>query len=288
MSEVIIVGCGYLGQKVALKHLDQGDRVEGVVKSDASRRRLVDMGVDAVSVDLDQPLERELPLFTGKRLYYFAPPLAVGEKDPRVERLIGAFEFHGHPIRVVYISTTGVYGNCAGAWINENRPIAPKASRAKRRAAAESAWRNWCEKEGAELVVLRVAGIYGPDRLPLKRLKEGLPLLREQEAPFTNRIHVDDLVNVCIAAMERGQPGGIYNVSDGHPSTMVDYFCQIADMAGLPHPPLVNREEAERMLSKGMLSYMDESRRLNNTKMLRELQLTLDYPTLAEGLKSCF
>jgi nucleoside-diphosphate-sugar epimerase len=151
----------------------------------------------------------------------------------------------------------------------------------------ESRLREWRERSGGELVILRVAGIYGPGKLPLERLRQGLPLIRESEAPFSNRIHVADLVRVCVAAMERGGDGEIYNVSDGHPTTMTDYFNRLADTVGLPRPPLISLAEGEQQLSAGMMSYMRESRRLDNRKMLRELGVKLQYPTLAQGLPVC-
>ena len=137
-------------------------------------------------------------------------------------------------------------------------------------------------------VILRVAGIYGPGRLPLERLRRRLPLVAEREAPFTKRIHVDDLVDVAVTAMERAPDGAIYNACDGHPTTMNDYFNRVADLAGLARPPVVPLAEAPEALSAGMLSYMQESRRLSNRRLLDELGITLTYPILSEGLASCF
>jgi len=187
---------------------------------------------------------------------------------------------------VVYISTTGVYGDCGGAWVDESRPVNPLAPRAKRRWDAECAWQAWRKASGRELVILRVPGIYGPDRLPLERLRAGLPLVRESEAPYTNRIHADDLAEVCVAAMRRGHDGEVYNACDGHPGTMTDYFNRIADLAGLPRPPQIPLAEATERLSEGMLSYLRESRRLDNRKMREELGVTLRYPSLEQGLAS--
>ena len=129
-----------------------------------------------------------------------------------------------------------------------------------------------------------MGGIYGPGRLPLERLRQRRPLLRDSDAPYSNRIHIDDLAAVCAAAMARARPGALFNVSDGHPTTMVDYFNRLADLSGLPRPPLIGRDEADRHLSPGMRRYMSESRRLSNQRMLSELGVTLRYPTLDEGL----
>ena len=131
-------------------------------------------------------------------------------------------------------------------------------------------------------------GIYGPGKLPLARLEKGLPVLREADAPWTNRIHADDLADICIAAMQADSPDIVYNVSDGHPSNMTDYFFRVADAAGLPRPPEVGREEAARVLSPGMLSFLNDSRRMDNSRLLEELGITLQYPDLDAGLASCF
>lgn len=133
-------------------------------------------------------------------------------------------------------------------------------------------------------MILRVAGIYGPGKLPLERLRKRLPMVREEEAPYTNRIHIDDLVQVSLAAMTQGGNGEVYNVSDGHPGNMADYFNRIADRTGLPRPPSISLAEVEGRLSAGMLSYMRESRRLDNRKMLRELGVVLHHKDLESGL----
>jgi nucleoside-diphosphate-sugar epimerase len=162
------------------------------------------------------------------------------------------------------------------------------ADRSLRRWDAEETLRAWSREAGAELVILRVAGIYGPGRLPLERIRQGLPLAREEDSPWSNRIHADDLVAACVAAMARGEPGRVYNVCDGHPSTMTDYFLRVADAAGLPRPPLVSISEAAGVLSPGMMSYLAESRRLSNRRLREELGVNLSHPDLAQGLKSCF
>jgi len=158
------------------------------------------------------------------------------------------------------------------------------ADRARRRWDAEQVLRAWSRGSGSELVILRVAGIYGPGRLPLERIRRGLPLVREEESPYSNRMHADDVVAACVAAMERGAAGEVYNVADGHPSTMTDYFFRLADAAGLPRPPVLTLEKAAEVLSQGMMSYMHESRRLSNRRIREELGVNLRYPYLAEGL----
>jgi nucleoside-diphosphate-sugar epimerase len=202
--------------------------------------------------------------------------------------VLAALERDGLPARIVYISTSAVYGDCDGAWIDETAPLRPDTTRGWRRLDAERQLLAWSERTGVPVVILRVPGIYGPGRLPLERLRKGLPLPREDQCPYTNRIHADDLAAICLAAMARGAPGAAYNVSDGHRSNMVDYFNRIADRARLPRPPTLERAEAERQLTPGMLGYMRESKRLKNERMLRELGVELQYPDLEAGLDSCF
>ncbi len=286
MSELVF-GCGYLGRRVATHLLKEDRQVVGLVRSTASKGLLDDLGIAHMLADLDQDILPELPL-SNAELFYFIPPPKSGEIDTRVRRLISEFERQGHPRRIVYLSTTGVYGDCNGEWVTEEHPTNPVVPRAKRRWDAECSLRDWRDRSGTELVILRVSGIYGPGKLPLERLRNGLPLVRAEESPWTNRIHIDDLVQVCIAAMERGRDGAIYNVSDGTPGHMIDYFTRIAELAGLPPPPAITLSGAEEQLSAGMLSYMHESRRLDNSKLRDELGITLIHPSMESGLSSCF
>jgi nucleoside-diphosphate-sugar epimerase len=283
---VLIVGCGYVGRHVADRHLARGEPVIGVVRSDSSAQALVEAGIAPIRADLDAD-RLELPT-QGAGVYYFAPPPDTGTTDPRLARFLASLAATSQPRRIVYIGTTGVYGDCGGAWVDESRPPNPSVDRARRRWDAECRLRGWAEATGGELVILRVAGIYGPGRLPLERLRRGLPMVAEDEAPWTNRIQVDDLAAVCVAAMDRAPAGAVYNVSDGNPGNMADYFNRVADLAGLPWPPVVRLAEAGGRLSEGLLSYLRESRRLDSRRMLAELGVTLRYPTLAEGLPACF
>ncbi len=284
---VLIFGCGYLGRAIATQERDGGGQVIGVVRTAASEQLLQGLGIAALTADLDVADLPELPL-RNATIFYFIPPPKTGDVDTRVRKLISEFECRGHPKRIVYLSTTGVYGDCDGDWVTEERQVNPTVSRAKRRWDAECSFQDWRSKTGGELVILRVAGIYGPDKLPLDRLRKGLPLVRAEESPWTNRVHIDDLVQVCLAAMERGRNGEVYNVSDGSPGTMIDYFSRIADLAGLPPPPVISLKQAEQQLSAGMLSYMHESRRLDNSKIKDELGVTLKYPSMDLGLPACF
>jgi nucleoside-diphosphate-sugar epimerase len=198
--------------------------------------------------------------------------------------VLKAFERTALPRRIVLISTTGIYGNCQGEWVDETRPPNPQADRAHRRLDAETTLRAWCEQRGVEWMILRVPGIYGPARLPEQRLREAKPVLREQDAPYSNRVHVDDLVSACLAAARHSPAQRIYNISDGHPTTMTDYFNRVAEALGLPRPPELTPEQAKHALSDGMLSYLAESKRLDNRRMREELGVVPRYPDLDAGL----
>jgi nucleoside-diphosphate-sugar epimerase len=284
---MVILGCGYVGRRVARLYLDRGEQVVGVVRTTDSAAALERAGISARVCDLATGSLADLPLGE-ERLFHFAPPPTRGVEDLHTRRLVASFERGPHPRRLVYISTTGVYGDCGGAWVDETWPPAPAVDRARRRWDAEQTLRRWSQERGVELVLLRVAGIYGPGRLPLERIRLGLPLVREQDAPYSNRVHVDDLAAACVAAMERGMSGAVYNVCDGHPTTMTDYFFQVADAAGLPRPPVLSLDEAAGELSEGMMSYMRESRRLGNRRMREDLGVEPRYPDLRAGLRDCF
>jgi len=279
----MILGCGYVGRRLAEAYRARGVSLLCLVRSEESRAGLVEAGFDALQMDLDLPPFPGLSTASAD-LFYLAPPPGEGVRDTRLRALLEQLDQGVAPRRIVYIGTTGVYGDCAGGWVDESSPVAAEAHRAVRRLDAEQALAEWAERGLGEFVILRVPGIYGPGRLPLERIRKGLPLLRPEDAPYTNRIHVDDLVQACMLAMERGVPAEVYNVADGHPSPMADYFCRIADLAGLPRPPLVGLAEAQRALTPGMLSYQRESRRIRNRKLVEELGVVLRYPSLAEGL----
>lgn len=286
MTDPLIIGCGYVGTRLARQYLGQGDIPQGVVATEQSRLRLDAAGIVGRRLNIDSDDLGALQA-KGVRLFLMAPPTAAGATDTRTRRLVEAFLRHGQPRRILYISTTGVYGDCGGDWVDETRPARPAVDRARRRWDAEQVLRGWSLASGAELIILRVAGIYGPGKLPLERIRRRLPLVRPEDAPWSNRIHVDDLVSACIAAMERGRDGAVYNVCDGHPSTMTDYFFRVADAVGLERPPVIPLAEAEARLSAGMMSYMRESRRLSNRKMCEDLGIELRFPTLTAGLTDC-
>jgi nucleoside-diphosphate-sugar epimerase len=284
---VFIAGCGDVGVRVAKLWAARGAATAALARSGESAARLARLGIVPVRGDLDDPATlRGLPL-RGAFLYYLAPPPESGEEDPRARAFLAALPPGEEPAKAVYLSTTAVYGDNRGAWVTEETPAVPATARGKRRLDAERAVLGWGRERGVPVVILRVSGIYGPGRLPVEAVRRGAPVVREGEAPWTNRIHADDLAAVCVAAMERGRDGALYNVADGSPGTITQYYNAVADLLGLPRPPAVSMEEARRVMSPGMLSYLSESRRLDARRMREELGVTLRYPGLAAGLPSC-
>lgn len=279
-----IIGCGDIGRRVA--KLYQNKTIYGIVSSTQSVDKCELLSIKSERLDLDSDYSLEETKFTESSIYYFTPPQPAGVEDSRLKHFLQSLDnIKTTPKRFVLISTTGVYGDSAGKWIDENTPINPQADRAIRRASAEQILQSWADKNNCETMILRVPGIYAEDRLPLERLKKGLPIVNADEAGFTNRIHADDLANACKAAMECDSHNHIINVTDGNPSTMTDYFNHVADYAKLPRPPQISLQEAEQTLSTGMVSYLKESRRIRNEKMLDVLDIKLEYPNLASSLK---
>jgi nucleoside-diphosphate-sugar epimerase len=283
-----VVGCGYLGRRLVPRLREGGWEIGALARGGTSAETLEGLGLRIFRGDLDDPGSLAGVPVGGAVLFHFAPPPRSGDADARTRGLLGAIAPGEEPSRIVYVSTSGVYGDCGGAWVDEDRPPNPTTPRAKRRRDAEEALLGFMAERGTPVVILRVPGIYGPGKLPLDRVRAGTPVVRRDECPFTNRIHVDDLASACLAAAQRGRPGAAYNVSDGSPGTMADYFAAIADRMGLPRPPQVTLDEATRLLSPGMLSFLSESRRLDTRRMREELGVEPRYPTLQEGLDQCF
>lgn len=281
-QNVWIMGCGDIGRRVARLYQNEGTKAIGWVRSEESLQLGLEQGIAMRQGDVDRGCF--FPIFTLDEalVYWFMPPRPQGDIDERLRRFLKGAD--AAPQRIVLISTTGVYGDCEGRWIDENEPLKPLAARAKRRADAEAAVQEWADRFGGEVVILRVPGIYALERLPLARLQRGEAVLSADVAPWTNRIHADDLAMIAKRAMEVAPAGAIYNATDGHPSTMTDYFNWVADYAGLPRPPQVDRDTAQATLSQGMLSYLQESRRIRNDKLLKELEINLQYPSLQHAL----
>ncbi len=282
-QQILIVGFGDVGERVARLEVTAGHRVTALARRPDKTGAVGELGLAALAVDLDQA--DGLPPLEADRIYYFAPPPGTGQRDSRMTHFLAALG--GGPKRLVYISTSGVYGDCQGRLVDEDAPLQPGNDRSRRRLDAERQLCDWAQTGGHELVILRVGGIYSANRLPVERLRRGMKILRLEEAPPSNRIHADDLAAICVAAMARGRSGEVYNVSDGHPSTMSDYFLQVAAALHLPPPQQISWQQAQAELSEAMLSYLREGKLLDNGKMLRELAVELRYPDLKTGLAAC-
>ncbi len=220
---------------------------------------------------------------------HLAPPPNTGMHDTRTRNLLSALSRcqvrrRSLPKRLVYISTSGVYGDCGGAWVSETHPRNSTSPRSKRRVDAEYRIRNWARRNHVNASILRVPGIYAADRLPLSRLQQGTPGIIESEDSYSNHIHADDLARISVAALQRGKSCRVYHASDDSQLKMGEYFDSVADAFGLPRVPRVSRAEAQSLLSKMMLSFMNESRRLTNRRMKRELKVNLSYPTVGDML----
>ncbi|HJY79189.1 MAG TPA: NAD-dependent epimerase/dehydratase family protein [Burkholderiales bacterium] len=240
-------------------------------------------------VDLDRPETLTLApsAAPAQALLHCAPPPDHGAADTRTANLLAALE-KGRilPARMVYVSTSGVYGDCAGARVDESRAPAPQTERARRRLHAERQLAEWAGSRGSALVVLRVPGIYAADRLPLERLRARTPVLRSEDDVYTSHIHAEDLAAIICRALDDDAPEGVYNAADDTEMKMGDWFDLVADLHALPRPPRVSRELARDAIPPALYSFMGESRRLDNTRLKSVLGMRLRYPTVHEGLRN--
>lgn len=287
MATTLVIGCGYIGKRIARLALERNDTVAVLVRDPEKGTEMEHAGAQVFSGNLDRPDSFPPLPTTGATVHYLVPPIGGGSIDTRVRIFCASIQRGQEPAKVIYMSTSGVYGDCGGAVVSEDSPANPQTSRARRRLDAENYLLSWGRETGVAVVILRVPGIYGPGRVPLAQIESGNPVLRENESPLTNRIHADDLAQVCLAAAERGGSGDIFNVGDGQCSTMTGYFNAVADEFGLMRPSQVSREVAPQLMNPLILSYFSESRCLDTTKMRKKLGVTLRYPTLEEGLKAC-
>lgn len=286
MKRVLIIGCGNVASR-ALPWLRRRFRVYALARRPDGDAALRAAGVVPVRADLDD--RRSLMRLAGlaDTVLHFAPPPAQGAEDPRTKRLLAALGAGASlPQRLVYISTTGVYGDCGGAWVAETRATAARNPRARRRVDAERQLRAFGRRQRVRISVLRAPGIYGADRLPLERLRRGDPVLEGADDVYTNHIHGDDLATAACLAMFRALPGRVYNASDDSELKMGDYFDTVADLFALPRPPRCARADIADHLSPLTLSFMSESRRLHNARIKRDLRLRLRFARVEDGLRA--
>jgi len=286
MQVISIIGCGDIGRRVAAGCQQQGKNVRGMVQSHSSAQALSALDIEPIEVDLDSPDSLQGIDYKDNVVFYFAPPPPKGVADTRMANWLVSLDANHSPSKVVLISTTAVYGDTGGDWITEQSLTEPSTERGMRRLDGERQLAKWAKNNAVPYVILRVPGIYGPARLPRERLEKALPVLNDSECGFTNRIHSDDLAMICMTAMQHAKSGEVFNVSDGNPGTMTDWFNQVADFLELPRPPQVSMQEAEKVMSAGMLSYLKESRRIDNSKMLKELNIELAYKTIKQGIRA--
>lgn len=238
-------------------------------------------GAVPIVADLDQPATLRRLAGLAPNVIHLAPPQGEGALDRRTRNLSAILP---EGARVVYVSTSGVYGDCAGALIDETRTVAPRNARARRRVDAERVLRAWAGRAGARLAILRVPGIYGPGRLPLKRLEQGTAALLAADDVYTNHIHADDLARIAALALFRALPGRVYHAVDDSDMKMADYFDAVADAFGLARPPRLARAQLAQAVTPVLLSFMSESRRMSNERIKRELGVRLRYPQVVPAL----
>jgi nucleoside-diphosphate-sugar epimerase len=279
---LLVVGCGDVGMRL-LPLVRTRFRVFALTSQPERAAELRAAGAVPIVADLDAP--RTLARLRGLAGYvvHLAPPPPEGVIDFRTRNVTAILPEGAH---VVYVSTTGVYGDCGGALVDETRTVAPSTSRAQRRVDAEQVLRAWARRARGRLAILRVPGIYASDRLPLKRLEQGTPALRPEDDVYTSHIHADDLARIVALALFRARPGRIYHAVDDTRMQMGEYFDAVADAFGLARPPRLPRDELKAAVSPMLLSFMSESRRLSNTRLKRELRVRLRWPDVATALEA--
>jgi len=278
---ILIVGCGDVGLRAA-RLLAGHARLYGLIRSPRRADELRAAGITPVFGDLDDRASLKRLAGLADAVLHFAPPPAQGENDPRTRRLLAALG-RGSLSQLIYISTSGVYGDCAGEVVAETRPARPNNPRARRRADAEAQLRRF-GLQTTRVSLLRAPGIYAQSRMPEERVKKGLPAIVSADDVYTNHIHADDLARLAIAALFRGRGNRLYNAVDDSGLKMGDWFDVVADHLGLPRPPRLPRDQVIAAVTPAMRTFLSESRRLSNRRIKQELRFRLRYPTVREGL----
>lgn len=279
---LLIVGCGDVGMRL-IPLLRSRFRVFALTSQSERLSELRSAGVIPIFGNLDNPQSLYRLKGLADIVVHLAPPPMQGSLDQRTRNIVAILPRHG---RLVYVSTTGVYGDCKGAFFDETRPVAPVNARAERRVDAERVLRRWARHHEGKLSILRVPGIYAADRLPLERLRQGTPALLDADDVYTNHIHADDLAQIIALALFRALPLRVYHTVDDSALKMGDYFDQVANAFKLPLPPRVPRAELSKQVSPMLLSFMSESRRLSNQRMKTELGVRLRWPAVSDLLAS--
>lgn len=290
MKRILIIGCGDIALRT-LPLLTPHFRVYALIRNPAHAEKLRELGAIPVIGDLDKRASLSRIGGLADAVLHFAPPanppspcFSKGGVDVRTRNLLAALSRGKTPERLVYISTSGVYGDCGGAWVSEKSPVKAHSARGLRRVDAEQQIRAWAKRNQVNASILRVPGIYAADRLPLERLRSGAPAIVASEDGYSNHIHADDLARISVAALQCGKACRVYNASDDSQLKMGGYFDAVADAYNLPRPPRLSRADVQAAVSPMMWSFMNESRRLTNQRIKRELKIQLRYPTVADFL----
>ncbi|MGE5652557.1 MAG: SDR family oxidoreductase [Bacillota bacterium] len=277
---LLILGCGDVGMRM-LPLLRGRFRIFAVTSQGSRCDELRAAGAVPIVADLDQPATLARLARLARHIVHLAPPQPDGVHDRRTRNLTAILP---DAATLVYVSTTGVYGDCGGAFIDETRSTSPRNARAKRRVDAEAVLRAWARRSGSRLSILRVPGIYAADRLPLERLQKGTPALAPDDDVYTNHIHADDLARIVVAALFRGRSCRTYHATDDSQMKMGEYFDAVADAFGLPRPARLPRGALQQAVSPVLLSFMSESRRLSNARLKTELGVRLRYARVDDAL----
>ena len=286
---LLIVGCGDVGLRVLRLWQGRGWRILALTSQAQRKAELRAAGAVVLTGNLDEPDSLRRLAGLADVVLHLAPPPGQGVQDPRTRHLLQALSRCARSPVLLYMSTTGVYGDCRGAWVAETRPVAPQTDRARRRVDAEQAVRAWGRRRGARATILRVPGIYALDRVggdPRERVRRGSPSLVPEQDGWTNHIHADDLAQIVALATFRGSPGRVFHAVDDGDLRTGDHYDRVADRCGLPRPERITWELAQQRLTPMQLSFWAESRRLENRRMKRELRVRLRYPTVESALPS--
>lgn len=285
-SQLFVIGCGYTGREILRQCLASPacshHPLTGTAGSTGSLEKIRNLGASAFRLDLDTQPEMACPAGRWSMLY-MVPPSRDATEDTRLARML-ALASENPPERLVYISTSGVYGDRSGDLAREEDVIAPQTDRARRRADAESKVSSFAAEYGVQWVILRVPGIYGPGRLRLSAIRQAEPVLRAADCGPGNRIHRDDLATCCLCALRTANCDRIINVCDDEHATQCAFTMEVARQAGLPAPPQISLAEAHNRFSARRLSFLEASRRLDNSRMHRNLGVVLCYPAMSAGI----
>jgi nucleoside-diphosphate-sugar epimerase len=285
MKRLLIIGCGDVALR-AIQLLQGRYRLYALIRNPAYAAKLRALGVTPVIADLDNRTSLKRVAGLAEVVLHFAPPAPQSSIDTRTHHLLAALSAGALPKQLIYISTSGVYGDCGGSYVSETTPLNPQTNRALLRVDAEKQIRAWAKRNGVRASILRVPGIYAHDRLPIDRLRAGAPAIYAEDDSYSNHIHANDLARIVVAALRYGKSNRLYHTVDEDEMKMGDYFDTVADAFQLPLPPRLSRAEVQRQVSPMMWSFMNESRRLTDSRMKRELKIKLRYPSVRDALRT--